>query len=221
MTKEKKLPSLKEIKDKYLTDENIEYIEEYYGTEKSVDFARNVAALEDKDYYIVGYGSLMKESDAKRTFKYLKSIRGIWLYGWRRIFNMGRMETGSYLNVYKVSNDSDGMPVALLKVSFRDMPEFFLREILYNADTLELNIDGKLKGAYIVHQPDISRHTIGIQPILTYTLLCIEGIKDFFGYDGMKGFYETTELYNGRPINEWLNTVNILEYAETHKHTTR
>ena len=215
MTKEKKPPSLKEVKDKYLTDGNMDFIETYYGTEKSVEFARHVAALEDKDYKVVGYGSLMKESDARRSFRYLKGIEPSFLHGWIRIFNMGKMETGSYLNIQE--SESAKTPIALLTIGYQDVPELLLREIAY--DIIDVAINGE--PAIMVYQPDISQQSIGIQPMLTYLSLCIEGAKELFGYKGIDMFKDSTLTYDNKSIREWMNGFSLNNYLETHNQVSR
>jgi len=60
-----------------------------------------------------------------------------------------------------------------------------------------------------------------IEPMLTYTLLCIEGAKQLFDNDDFKTFMQDTKTNEGHSILDWLQKLNVYEYALKTIHTSR
>lgn len=170
-----------------------------------------------KEYPIIGYGSLMKRSDALRTMPGLKSHELVSVYGYRRIFNMW-----GYLNVEKYI--SCAMPCALVTLPVEDIFNFAYRERNY---TLEKAIytevlDDENKEAVILLANDEARTTYG-EPILTYLLLCMTGARELGGWDTLQRFIDTTWTNQG-PLNDYLKTYKlegIIQYVTRNPHTTR
>jgi hypothetical protein len=174
-----------------------------------------------QEYPIIGYGSLMKRSDALRTMPGLKSHELVHVYGYRRIFNMW-----GYLNVEKYITEE--MPAALITLPVEDILNFAYRErnytlekAVYYEHTAALAKTSR-KEAVILLANDEARTTYG-EPILTYLLLCMTGARELGGWDALQRFIETTWTNQG-PLNDYLKTYKlegIIQYVTRNPHTTR
>lgn len=196
--------------------------------EAGIDVDRYVANIKSirkgQDYKVVGYGSLLKKSDAKRTFSKMKSTRVGYVKNYQRIFNMGNTQTGSYLNVEFVKDNI--LPVALITITAEDMFGFYYRESRY--ETIDVDVypsDNCLPNAFTVKAKmvtikDAMYINPVIEPMLTYTLLCIEGAKELFGSKDFKVFMDET-MTNHSNLRYWLKTLNVYNYALSTKHTSR
>lgn len=169
------------------------------------------------EYPIIGYGSLIKKSDALRTMPGLKSHKLVSVYGYRRVFNMF-----GYLNVEK--NVNERMPCALIELPVEDILNFAYRERNY---TLEKTgyydpVSTERKEGVILLANDEARTTYG-EPILTYLLLCMTGARELGGWDTLQRFIDTTWTNQG-PLNDYLKTYKLeglIQYVTRNSHTTR
>lgn len=158
---------------------------------------KKVMALEDRNYYVIGYGSLLNENDVYRTSPNLISHEVDYISGWKRVFNMGNTSTGAYLNV-KRDDDVEDMIVAVLTVPAKDMINVIEREINYDF----VNVRTKSgKTAMMVVGTNTKHNLI---PQANYLHLCMHGVGKLAGQAGIDNFVETTETCYG-PLSEFLN----------------
>lgn len=191
-TKNKQM-TFEDLKNNYIINLN-------QRTDLSKDVVENiinkVTKLEDKEYKIVGYGSLLNISDVYRTSPNLISHEVGYIDGWSRIFNMGNTDTGSYLNVYPDEEQTD-MIVAILTVPAKDMFNFIEREINYRFVTVNVK-DGNNtlhEAIMVLGYSDQVKHNL--IPQLNYLHLCMTGVGKLAGKRGVDNFVNSTETCFG------------------------
>lgn len=170
------------------------------------------------DYFnIIGYGSLLKLSDAQRTMPSLKKVELGYIKGYRRIFNLYG-STGNYLNVYHTDSQQP-MPVGYMKISKDEIHDFAFRERRY---TLELTTLENGEDALIL-LADNAWVDNSQPPILTYLLLCMTGAHELGGYKVLNEFIKTTDTNFGS-LQRWLETSDlngVINYVVRNGHTSR
>jgi hypothetical protein len=170
------------------------------------------------DYFnVIGYGSLLKLSDAQRTMPSLEKVELGYIKGYRRIFNL-LGTTGNYLNVYHVDSD-EPMPVAYMKIKQDEIYDFAFRERRYQ---LELTTLDSGEEALILLAND-SWIDYNQPPILTYLLLCMTGAHELGWYKVLNEFINTTDTNFG-PLERWLKTSQlegVINYIIRNGHTSR
>jgi hypothetical protein len=190
----------KDARTQYLTDlvEN----EGVSARAKKLIIAK-VNELEDRDYKVIGYGSLLNSSDVYRTSPNLVRHEVGFLDGWTRIFNMGSANTGSYLNVRPSNRKS--MIVAILTVPALDMFSLIEREINYRMLTVKVRDEvGKTMDALMV--VGYKAHTTyNLIPQANYLHLCMNGAGKLGGKRGIDNFIDSTETCFGT-LKEFLQT---------------
>jgi len=132
------LKEFRELKEMYLDKDFLDALSKN-GID-SVAFANRIDEIEiGQTYKIVGYGSLLNRSDANRTFSHIKKFEVGYVEGFQRIFNMGHISTGSYLNVKNTAHKI--MPIALITIGWQDMFEFYYREQRYKVIDVDVHTD--------------------------------------------------------------------------------
>lgn len=183
-------------------------------------YKKLVADLEDKDYLVIGYGSLLNISDVWRTSPNLISHKKGYIDGWRRIFNMGSNLTGCYLNVEK-SKDTKDMLVSILQVPVDDMPDLFMREINYSFETQEFRYeidDDELHTALmVVGTHNFNNHA---HPQLNYLHLCMQGAVNLAGQEGATNFIYSTYTNFGS-LSSWFAKFNLEYILRSHAYCHR
>jgi hypothetical protein len=172
--------------------------------EQRKEIADKVTKLQDRDYKVIGYGSLLNINDVYRTSPNLVKHEVGYLNGWTRIFNMGNTNTGSYLNVYP-NDEQENMIVAILTIPSKDMMEFIEREINYRF--VEVNVrdtDNEVHSAWMVlgYKENVKHNLI---PQVNYLHLCMNGAGKLDGQKGITNFINSTETCFG-PLKEFLQT---------------
>lgn len=168
------------------------------------------------EYNVIAYGSLMNEDDIPRTLARYEIQPG-FIKGYRRIFNMGRKSTGSFLNITKEGVPKEHMmPVAIITIPFTEMPGYLLRESWYEAHLIEaFDEDGLLiDDEAITVVCDSLQH--GLEPQLNYVHLCMSGIIDLYGANGANDFLENTLCYNPKiagldSLKNWMKDLNVAD----------
>tara|TARA_R110000787_G_scaffold64829_2_gene146297 strand:- start:1765 stop:2475 length:711 start_codon:yes stop_codon:yes gene_type:complete len=171
----------------------------------------------EETYTIVGYGSLLKESDAYRTMPDMKNHRLGYIDKFRRIFNMW-----GYLNV-EVDLDVKNMPVGIAELNTSDVISFAFRERNYFVQKIPFTeIDESTSSGLMVIANEENQTTQG-EPIITYLLLCMTGVRELGGYKALNKFIETTFTNQG-PLLHYLqeyNLTGLIQYVTRNSHIKR
>lgn len=225
MKKQRK--SIKELKKYWQSDE---FVKTTFGknanfTDDKVEkLISKLLSLPNEDWItILAYGSLMSESDGYRTIPSAKNYRCVNIDGYDRVFNIGSERYGSFLNV-RVNEDAKQMIVMAIDVHAEDMPKFLQRESLYEFTSHKfIDDDYNHKIGLIV----VSYYNEDwLEPQLNYLHLCLSGIQEFAGIEGVDNFLDTSYCYNPRKvrqttIREWLYDMNPIDYMIRHKYSSR
>jgi len=173
---------------------------------------------------IVAYGSLMNNADARRTVGETDS-EVMTIPGWERVFNIGNIASGSFLNVRKSRYGND-MDVIIRYVKAEKMPKLLMRESLYDMEIVEaIDANGHKHNVYmVVADPYYEDPWINVQ--LNYLHLCMTGIKVDGDRQMMDNFLTTTYCYSNElakevTIDEWLNSVSLKNYLLIHRYSSR
>lgn len=203
-----------------------------YLSDKSnsiIEYRAKVRKLEDKTYFMVGYGSLMNETDVPRTIPNYESFKTGFIQGWERIFNMGSSDTGSYLNA-RPTNSETPMIVSVIEVKADMMPSIIMRERNYRFIDVEVAVtdeEGEVAEIYDEGLTTNAKMVIGnyesyvaLEPQLNYLHLCLAGTMDLGGLAGIQNFLDTTFTYRGG-LTEWFKKVDLLELMMKHCYLKR
>ena len=189
------------------------------------DLKRKLSLLpQDQEYYtIAAYGSLFNEDDIPRTLgkDYYSEIGK--LSGYKRIFDVGDAESGSYFNIKK-TDFTDEILVNLITVKYDKIPNYILREGYYEPVVVDcIDSEGKnIKAITVIsdyNQP-------GLQPMLNYVHLCISGVKGLAGWEGVECMLDNTDVYSIKQakyisLREWLNEVNLVNHMIQQNYRSR
>lgn len=210
-----------------LTTELTKHLKEQKVPEKDIPATiggiyQRFSWIEESDYLVVGYGSLMNTRSAKKTLEPSASIP-ITLMGWQRIFNLKSSKSKcTFLNVRKNENATT---LALAhKVSYLDMYDFILRERNYDLVFLtpeEISFSPRTEAERKALGKDIpvvmvvatDKAQIGAyEPLLTYVQAVINGANKI-SPEAVKNVTEHCVLADGQTtIGEWLKKVDLVKY---------
>ena len=133
-----------------------------------------------QDNIVLGYGSLLNEKSARRSLTYAEDLGFDYLYGYRRVFNMGSVNSG-FLNI---EPSSDRIVVRKWNiVDHRDLAEYVIREANYNIKKVNDKI-------YCVCNYSWGND---IKPGLNYLATCLEELEGEF----RENFLQTTYNADG------------------------
>jgi hypothetical protein len=175
--------------------------------------------LEERDYWIAGYGSILNERSRTKTLPNQIEAVPAHVKGWSRIFSL---HCGDYsvLNVEKAKKTAQ-LNVVAVKVPYEDMFDFIIRE--RNYDIVEVPIygaDGELiteNGIMVVatSEEHVSEPTDAPLPLMSYLQANIYGCYELDGTDFVNEYLANTFFYDGNgdkiSINEYVS-----DYALTH-----
>lgn len=212
-----------------------EFLYDFFGKKwKNANNGRFAKSIQNKllalpvleEFDILAYGSLMNDLSAQKTLSTFETELGT-LDKYERVFNMGSIRTGSYLNVRKVDDDTKSIEVIVRKIPFHDMPEFITREGNYNVEQVVYfnnDIGRNKKGIIVIGKPIMEDDFL--KPQLNYVHLCMDGIKMNADMYFMDNFLENTycfsdELSREVTLKKWLKNVNLLTYLKTYNYSSR
>ena len=210
---------LKDLKRDAYSKDVITEMNKYYSSKTVERYVENVRTVEDTNL-IIGYGSLMNKADALRTMPDLLFHHIGHVDEYERIFNFGNTHRGSWLNVQRSSHSN--MPVAVIGVNPEDMIKFYQREILYDVVNTRVKIDGPTSSlAKMVMVTDSAKLNPFIEPMLSYANLCTQGMKEIGNSNDMDKFLKYTKTASGESLEDWYNSLNVLDYIKSHEHQSR
>lgn len=164
----------------------------------------NYYDVEKRDYYVIGYGSLVNARSRSRTIDTLDEAY-VKVNGYTRIFNVGA-GNGTVLNA--APNKNGWINAVLMKVDWRDMQDLYLREFQY--DEYEVPLEDisfpyggkemKLESPPIIF---VSSANVNQDPKFDYVKACIYGatqVSNKFAKD----FIKTTRTHDGTPLGRYL-----------------
>lgn len=182
-----------------------------------------------ESYTIAAYGSLLNHDDILRTMPSADFYRKGYIYGYERIFNVGRIETGCVLNIQKQPNATT--ICNFITISYKDLPRYILREGWYDVVTLNQN---EYKDGWEVQDPvltvvgkePIILSSVAIEPQLNYLHLCLSGMKETAGWEGVQNFIHNTLCYSKKeadyiPVIDWLDNLDLINYFLTTEYNKR
>jgi len=175
-------------------------------------------------YTIITYGSLMNENDSMRTLSKQLNRFNCYITGYDRIFNVGFKKQGSFLNIIPNQITSPLYCIGI-EISYKEIPFYIKREGLYNLVPIKYHLFDEVEeftGFTVISNFD----DYGIEPQLNYFHLCLDGIKEEMGKQGVDNFLDTTLCYSTKECDyvkarEWLKTTNFLDYMIRHSYSPR
>ena len=197
-----------------LTEQLTDHMSSFIKKPKDVDAAvtrikKAILSLEDRPYWVVGYGSIINKRSREKTFPDAMKTSACTVSGWQRVFDLSSSK-GSYANVRENAEHSfNGIAV---KVAGEDMIDFVLRESNYDlvdvkavlADNTE--VDAKIVVAKVNKDAE--------QPRLDYVQAIVNGMSGLSGKDGVMKFLENSYLADGvTTLKEWMENLDLAEYA--------
>lgn len=188
-----------------------------YKTEAVKEFIRKIDKIAIQETYtLIGYGSLMKLSDAKKTLDVINFEYG-YIRGYERIFNIG-FDT-AYLNVQR--SEKTILNVALIEFPFYNLPNIIRRESLYEIETVQY--DNRTALIAIASTPQTNDI---LEPQLNYLHLCLTGAKELGGLKAIDQFIDNTYCYsqfhNAQvTIREYLSKLNLINYIIRYDYSSR
>lgn len=211
------------------------YLEQLFG--KNVDIKSNrVLDLLDKIdripkskvYTIAAYGSLLNPTDIFRTMPTADNFRKGIIYGYERVFNVGNKFSGCVLNIKK-SITYDALTCHFIDISYEDLPYYILREGWYDIKVLTSSeYETKISNPVltVLGKQEIVNNSIGIEPQLNYVHLCLDGIKEIAGWEGVQHFLDDTTCYSNYhndyiTVKKWLDNLDISQYFITNNYNSR
>jgi hypothetical protein len=173
--------------------------------------------IEKREYYIIGYGSLMNKRSREKTFT--GEAFPAKVNGWARVFNLAsRKNQGrTVLNVFEKENTD--MNVVITKTSHKALFSMFMREWQYDIVEVDVDqitdmngnpIDLPSKPIMVVAREDrVGAETV---PILSYVQTCIKGCSEVS--EAMTDtFLDSTYLADKETtVRDWLDTFDIVDY---------
>jgi len=224
----KKAMTIEQWRNSVLNHANLKLIKESYTEAVGERLIANIRTIMPINK-IIGYGSLLKKSDAERSFDKMIDHRIAYIDEYRRIFNFGKTYKGSWLNV-EHDAAAHGMPVALITINADDMLAFYEREALYDnvlvtARVPNVDPDGdrtfsNINAVMVIVRDKLSINP-SIEPMLSYANLCTQGMKEIGDQNDLASYLNNTRLTDGSSLNTWYNNLNVLDYIKRHTHQTR
>lgn len=170
------------------------------STEKALEIVDKVKSrlikLEERDYTIVGYGSILNERSREKTLPNEIEALPAYVYGWERIFNLD-CKVQTVLNVQPTKKKTP-LPVVAVKVPYGDMFDFILRE--RNYDIVEVPVyteTGELideRGFMVVATDE--NQLADWWPNAEYIQANIFGANELGGDDFVEKYLDTTFFYD-------------------------
>lgn len=167
----------------------------------------DIPDLEDKDYFVIGYGSLINERSRSRTVKTLIDDCPVKVKGWKRVFNVG-LSKGTVLNV--IEDKSSWINASLMQVTKLDLEDLIMREMLYEmkmipASDLEFAYGKTLEipegESVVIFVSDMNTQQY---PKRNYLHTCLYGALQY-GKQFLKDFVETTYTHDGKPLKGYIS----------------
>lgn len=210
-----------------LTTELTKHLKEQKVPEKDIPTTigaiyQKFSWIEETNYWVIGYGSLMNPRSAKKTLDPKTSVPAT-IKGWQRIFNLKSTKRKcTFLNV----REQKGAETITLahKVSYLDMFDLILRErnydlvylspeeVTFNPRTqIETNaLDNDLPVVMVVAT---DKTQIGaFEPLLSYVQAVINGANKI-SQDAVKNVTEQCVLADGQTsVGQWLKKVDLVSY---------
>lgn len=198
---------------------------------KVLEFLDKIDSIPESHIFtIAAYGSLLNDRDILRTLPSAHNLRVGHLIGYQRIFDMGTLETGCVLNIRY--NEESSIICNLIDIDYKDLPYYILREGWYNIEILdkkdyydsqEFNNNPVIT---VIGKEDIINNSIGVEPQLNYLHMCLTGIKELAGWEGVQNFLNDTLCYSNEekdyiPVRDWLDNLDIVNYIITKTYNNR
>ncbi len=206
------------------------------SVDKSVsDMYEKFVNIEKRNYYIIGYGSLMNSRSRERTFNSISEIPAL-IKGWRRIFNCSSVKGGTVLNVESCdTTNSSNMSVVITEVEYTEVFDMLMREFKYDIVEVEVEdvldvygdpIELESKPLMVVMKDE---HKSTKDPIMEYVNTCLYGVASFdkevdTEVEGVStisnNFLDTTYLADGTTkLGDWLAEKSLIEVYKQHDST--
>lgn len=220
------LPKVKTFEDKMKEWNSLPFIAKLMGVEiKFVNnddnrvkhYRKQLSRLIDKQYKMIGYGSLIGTADAGRTVSEYYEFEAGYISGWERVFDMGNSYSGSYLNIRK-NTRAKPMLVSVITIDVDQMPKIIMREINYNVIDTKVTVNGVEVDAVMVEGSAGKGNAL--EPQLNYLHLCLQGAMEIAGLSGRENFLDTTYTYRGT-LREWFNKTDLLSVMSTQSYLSR
>ena len=233
------------IKNDYATHRDYwrskEYLKRLFGNNVDIksavvqDFLDTIDSIpENPTYTIAAYGSLLNTSDIFRTMPTASNFRIGHIYGFTRIFNMGVLGRGCVLNIQHHPDEQKDVICNFIDISYEDLPEYILREGWYNIEVLEpdqyYDPEGEANDfspvLTVIGDQSIVNRSIGVEPQLNYLHLCLTGMKEIGGWEGIQQFLGETLCYSKKArdyvsVKQWLFTTDMVDYMITNDYSKR
>lgn len=181
-------------------DEDDYWGDEYYGHGYTTQ-----EPIEKRDYYVIGYGSLVNERSRRRTIPNIKEESFVKVKGYSRLFNVG-VGQGTVLNVMK--NENGWLNAVLVKIPYTEVAALRRREIQYDEVVVPKEYISFPYGGHKIeleHDPIIyvSKSNIKSDPKFDYVQACIYGtsrVSNRFAEE----FIGSTFLHDGTRLRKYL-----------------
>lgn len=171
-----------------------------YGNKTKKQIAKTVADvkqrmldLEDRPYWVVGYGSILNERSREKTFPNAIDAVPAYIKGYRRVFNLN-CGGQTVLNVEQTPSAARKLNVVAVNVMPGDMFDFILRE--HNYDIIEVPVyaeDGTVLDEKAVMVMATNPNIISYDfPNMSYVQANIHGAYDLGGDKFVKDYLSTT-----------------------------
>lgn len=186
----------------YQTNKN--YSPKYKKKSYSNYYYGNSYNIEERDYYVIGFGSLINSRSRARTVTVLDEAF-VKVKGYTRIFNVGA-GNGTVLNVKK---DPDGwINAVLMKVSWKDMEDLYFREMQYDEYKVprsDVSFPYGGEEMEMEYEPIIFMSSSHVQqePKYDYLKACIYGAKQISS-KFLRDFIKSTKIFDGTPLGRYM-----------------
>lgn len=214
-----------------------EYLEQLFGKNvrmdsyKVLEFLNKIDSIpESRIFTIAAYGSLLNSKDILRTLPSSHNLRVGKLFNYQRIFNVGTIDSGCVLNI----RQDEYSPVIcnFIDIDYEDLPYYILRENLYNIKVINKEEYEDSQGfnrnpvLTVIGKEEIVNDSTGIEPQLNYLHMCLTGIKELAGWEGVQNFLNDTLCYSNEekdyiPVRDWLDNLDIVNYMITKTYNNR
>lgn len=231
------------VKDEYRNHREYwkskEYLKTIFGKDVDVKSARVKKLLDVIDripespvYTIAAYGSLLNTGDIFRTMPTAHNFRRGSICGFTRVFNVGHLDTGCVLNIRPSSDKEEEVICNFIDIEFEDLPHYIIREGWYDVKVLDHEYDYEIDELIdnpvltVVGKDFVVNSSIGVEPQLNYLHLCVSGMKDVAGWEGVQHFMNETLCYSNEennyiPVRQWLADLDLGRYLITKEFSSR
>lgn len=192
----------------------------YTEAKEIVDTVKSrLIKLQERDYWIAGYGSILNERSREKTLPNAIDALPAYVKGWERIFNLD-CNVQTVLNVQPTENPDTKLPVVAVKVPYGDMFDFVLRERNYDVKEVKLySENGKLiDGKAVMVVATDEKQIADWWPNMSYVHANIYGAFELGGDEFVDKYLETTFFYGSEgeklPISDYLSPYAIEHFKE-------